>query len=64
MSEFLKAYEEVFDTAGNVKPCGREKCKRLIILADKLETGVSHGDACTGIMDINSIKSLYAEQKE
>ena len=27
MKQFMQTFNEVFDENGNVKPCGREKCK-------------------------------------
>lgn len=56
--KFKKVYVEVFDDNGNVKVCGRNKCKELIELSDTLEDG-SHGSMDTGIMGTESIKNLY-----
>lgn len=56
---FREAYEAVFDTDGNIKACGREACKRLIIyIKDRFHATV--GNASTGfITDVDTIRSLY-----
>lgn len=56
---FREAYEAVFDTDGNIKACGRESCKRLIIyIKDRFHATV--GNASTGfITDVDTIRSLY-----
>ena len=56
--ELLNYYDRVFDQNGNIKPCGRFTCQRLIELSDKLEPGISHGDAKTGMMKVKKIKGL------
>lgn len=58
---FLELYEEVFYNDGQIKNCGREKCSKLILMADKIEPSVSHGDAGTGFVNIRAMKSLREE---
>lgn len=55
---FLGLYDLVFDKDGNIKACGREVCKELIVLANQIEKNVKHGDETTGMMEVDSIKSL------
>lgn len=55
---FLTQYNKVFDSDGNVKPCGRSACSRLIEIADKIETNVYHGNANNGMMNVPSILAL------
>ena len=55
---FLGLYDLVFDENGNIKACGREICKELIILANQIEKNVKHGDETTGMMEVDTIKSL------
>lgn len=56
---FREVYEAVFDTDGNIKACGREACKRLIIyIKDRFHATV--GNISTGfITDVDTIRSLY-----
>jgi len=57
---FLGLYDLAFDENGNIKACGREVCKELIVLANQIEKNVKHGDETTGMMDVDTIKSLRA----
>ena len=57
---FLGLYDLVFDKDGNIKACGREVCKELIVLANQIEKNVKHGDETTGMMEVDIIKSLRA----
>lgn len=57
--EFLNYYDRVFDQNGNIKPCGRFACQKLIELSDKIEPGIIHGDIKTGMMKVKKIKDLY-----
>lgn len=59
MNNFLDNYKNVFDSQGNIKACGRDKCKELIKLANNIEPEVFHGDLKTGYMNIASMKALY-----
>lgn len=56
---FKEVYEAVFDADGNIKACGRESCKRLIIyIRDRFHTTV--GNVSTGfITDVDTIRNLY-----
>lgn len=57
---FLGLYDLAFDKDGNIKACGREVCKELIVLANQIEKNVKHGDETTGMMEVDTIKSLRA----
>ena len=57
---FLGLYDLAFDENGNIKACGREVCKELIVLANQIEKNVKHGDETTGMMEVDTIKSLRA----
>jgi hypothetical protein len=57
--EFITEYKKVFNESNQIKTCGREECKRLIELADDIETSVKHGCTKTGMMNTDSIKTLY-----
>lgn len=57
---FLGLYDLAFDENGNIKACGREVCKELIILANQIEKNIKHGDETTGMMEVDTIKSLRA----
>lgn len=55
---FKTVYGLVFDADGNIKTCGRERCKDLIVASEKVEQGF-YGDKETGIMNAVAIKKLY-----
>lgn len=56
---FLEKYSEVFDSEGQVKLCGRQTCKELIIEAQKLDKSTDFGSTKDGFMNVKNIKSLY-----
>lgn len=60
-SRFNEIYSDVFDSDSQIKLCRRDSTRPLIVLANILEPGVNHGDVETGIMDIESIQTLYAK---
>lgn len=52
------AYNDVFNTDGSVKACGRSVCTQLIFILKCL--GYSDvGNVITGVMDVNEIKIAY-----
>ena len=56
MDRIKELYAEIFDSNGNVKAVGREKCKELIILMN-----AHYGDCGnekTGQMDVQKINNL------
>ncbi len=57
--EFLNYYKRVFNQDGTIKPCGRSICQRLILISDKIEPEVYHGDLKSGMMKVKSIKDLF-----
>lgn len=57
--EFLELYEEVFDAEGNIKACGRDKCKKLMLAAKRLDNRADYGNIETGFMDISELHELY-----
>lgn len=59
ISKFTRLYSEVIDNSGNVKACGRDKCKELIEISDKLDKNTYHGNIDTGMLHIDALKVLY-----
>ena len=61
--KFLSCYEDVFNEDGSRKMCGREKCKKLIEIAEglcpKAEPG-EFGSKETGIIYEPAIKAIMA----
>lgn len=55
-----KLYDEVFDEYGNIKNCGREKCKTLIECVSSL-TDKNVGDTRTGFINISEMKEACKE---
>ena len=60
MDEIKKAYDEVFDEDGNVRLCGREKCRNLIRLLSDEYLGIYFGDEESGMMQVQNIKKYVA----
>lgn len=57
-------YNEVFDDYGNIKVCGREKAKRLILACQKIDRTMDFGDPRTGFMNIGNICILRARLRQ
>lgn len=61
----LELFDQVFDADGNVRNCGRELCKQLILMLINyaLKTGIGSdicfGDPETGIMDVDMIHMYF-----
>ena len=53
-----EAYNAVFDGKGQIKNCERDACIRLIDLM-KEYTSKNVGNADTGILDVDAVKSEY-----
>lgn len=56
--EIKKLYDAVFDSNGDVRACGRDACKRLI-KAINFKSDLNVGNAETGMMNIDVLKSEY-----
>ena len=56
---FFDRYNNVFDTNGNVKLCGRDACIDLIDVCNKIIPNGNYGDNLTGMMNTSNILSLY-----
>lgn len=56
--EIKRLYNVVFDLDGNVRACGRDACKRLIE-AISSESDLNVGNAETGVMNVDVLKSEY-----
>ena len=59
ISKFIKLYNEVIDNNGNVKVCGRDKCKELIEISDKIDKNTYYGNINTGMLNIEALKTLH-----
>lgn len=59
MQEILK---KVFDSDFNMKLCGRENCKELLLELEKMYPNEVFGDLVSGVLDINKIRK-YLLQK-
>lgn len=57
----LTLYNEVFNSDGTVKLCGRGKCIELILECKRIDADRYYGNTETGIMCIDNIKKLIAE---
>lgn len=59
IDKFNTAYNEVFDEQNEIKVCGRERCMKLINIADHIEKGIDHGNIETGFMNVKNIQDLH-----
>ena len=57
--EFNTVYVSVFDSEGKVKACGRDKCKALMEISNKIEPDTVFGDKNTGYLNVANVKALY-----
>jgi len=58
MDKLKDLYCSVFDENGEIKLCGREACKRLIVEM-KCYTSVDVGDEDSGFMNVDNMKKEY-----
>ena len=58
LQELKKAYNNVFDENGEIKGCGRT-CTRILISTLKKYTKEDIGDENTGMMKVETLKSVY-----
>ena len=56
----IEKYSKVFNGNGDIKACGREACKELIIACMDKYPGVNFGDPDTGMMNVENIKKVFA----
>lgn len=62
MEEQLKTViTEVFNSNGEIRPCGREKCQELIFLASQIYPEINFGNPDTGIMNTDAMKELRSK---
>lgn len=57
IERFREIYCKAIDNNGNPRLCGRETCKELIEIAEKIEDN-NYGNKGTGIMNINTLVNL------
>lgn len=62
--EIEELYNKVFDDYGNIKVCGREETKRLIIACQKVDYTMDFGDPRTGFMNVANICALRARLRQ
>lgn len=55
VQNILKQYKVVFNDDGTVKNCGREECKKLIIMLNKTFLNKKFGNEDTGFMNVSNI---------
>ena len=58
LRELSSAFNDVFDSNGEIKNCGRALCMKLIIMM-KEYSSEDVGDEKTGMININTMKSEY-----
>lgn len=58
MDNIKKLYDEIFTDNGDIKSCGREKCKELIALLETTYPNIDFGNKNTGFMNVKNIKEI------
>lgn len=58
LKELSLVFNDVFDSNGEVKKCGRALCMKLIIMMKKYSSE-DVGDERTGMMNVETMKSEY-----
>lgn len=53
---------QVFTDDFNVKPCGRETCKKLIAHLNSLYPSINFGNIETGFLHIDEIKEIVLKE--
>lgn len=60
VEQFKKAFDDVFDSKGEVRSCGRVACQKLINMCIDMDNSqVNYGDTKTGYMNVENIKNFY-----
>lgn len=60
IEKFNKQYKVVFNDNGEIKVCGRDACKELISLAEKIDKeNAPYGDHKDGFVNIDKMHALY-----
>lgn len=55
---FVKQYNKVFDSEGNVRACGREACIDLINMCKVEDPLTDYGNPISGMMNIENIQKF------
>ena len=61
IEEIKELYKEVFDENNNIKLCGRDTCKKLMIALNKIYEDVNFGDLDAGFLNIETVQK-YASK--
>lgn len=61
INKFISLYNEVIDNNGNIRACGRDKCKELIEISNKIDSNTYYGNNETGMMNIETLRKLYSK---
>ncbi len=56
IDEIMNLYNQVFDENGNIKLCGRETCKQLMLALNEIFKTVKFGDMDSGFLYIDVVK--------
>ncbi len=53
-------YDQVFNSDGSVKNCGKDKCIELICALKDKCVGIDFGNQNTGMMNIREIRKIFS----
>lgn len=59
MEKLQKLLIQVFTPSGNIKPCGRETCTRLIEEASAFYPDIDFGNPETGFMNEDNFRKVF-----
>ena len=59
MEKLQKLLDQVFTPSGNVRNCGRETCKQLIIQASSVYPDIDFGNPDNGMMNVDKFKEIF-----
>ena len=57
--ELRNAFEVVFDEKEDVRNCGRDACRRLMLIIKRYSPTADVGNINTGIMNVDVVKAEY-----
>lgn len=58
-NKLIEQYNEVFDSNGKVKNCGRDACIRLMEMLSEEKPDINFGNTKTGFLNVNEVKKFF-----
>ncbi|MBO5397808.1 MAG: hypothetical protein J6A36_02605 [Clostridia bacterium] len=64
MKKLKELLDQVFTPDGEVRACGRAKCKELIVVAQAAHPNIDFGDPDTGKMNVDKFKEIFFSEND